>query len=543
MTSSDTRAIGLAVAALLAVAASAPTQAQSQTQGTAQSGGAARTRALDALMSHWNGPVPGCAVGVSQNGRAVMTRAWGLAELEHGTPAKADTIYEAGSVSKQFTAASILILAKEGKLSLDDDVRKYLPEMPDYGAPIRLRNLMNHTSGVRDWGAVASMEGWPRGLRAATNTHALEITARQRGLNFLPGERYLYSNTGYNLLTIIVQRVSGQSLADFTHDRIFSPLGMTHTRWRNDFTAVAPGRANAYSQRADGFHLDMPFEDTYGHGGLLTTVADMLAWNAALDADTLGVSRDMLVAGVLNDGTRINYGGGLRFQTHHGFTEIAHAGATAGYRAWLGRYPDQKVSVAVLCNTTDVTTLTLGRQVADLYLPAFAAEPTYVPVSPPPVGLYVETTTGAPLVLAGQGPAYTADGAPLRPAGPGRWKLGEDELVFRAEGGFDRLTTDGQRVFYRTQAPSSLTIANMADYQGLYVSDEAQGRWRIATSADALTLAIGVWPPKPLRPSYGEVFSGEDGTVSFERDLTGKVVALSVNNGRAMHIRFARQGD
>ena len=156
---------------------------------------------------------------------------------------------------------------------------------------------------------------------------------------------------------------------------------------------------------------------------------------------------------------------------------------------------------------------------------------------------HVETTTGAPFVLAGQGTAYTADGAPLHPVGPGRWKLGEDELVFRAEGGFDRLTTDGQRVFYRPQAPSTLTAADMADYQGLYVSDEAQGRWRIATAGDGLTVAIGVWPSKPLRPVYGEVFSGEDGTVSFERDLTGKVVALSVNNGRAMHVRFARQGD
>lgn len=535
MTSLNSRMIALAVSAVLAVAAPA--------QGQARAEDATRTRALDTIMARFDGARPGCAVGVAQNGRTVMTRAWGLAELEHGAPATADTIYEAGSVSKQFTAAAILILAHEGKLNLDDDIRKYLPEMPDYGAPIRLRNLMNHTSGVRDWGAMASMEGWPRGLRAATNTHALEITARQRGLNFQPGERYLYSNTGYNLLTIIVERVSGQSLADFTRDRIFSPLGMAHTRWRNDFTAVVSGRANAYSPRADGFHLDMPFEDTYGHGGLLTTVADLLKWNAALDADSLGVSRDMLVGGVLKDGTRINYGGGLRFQAHHGFTEIAHAGATAGYRAWLGRYPDQKVSVAVLCNTTDVTTLTLGRQVADLYLPAFPAEQAYVPTAPAPVGLYVETTTGAPFVLAGQGTAYTADGAPLHPVGPGRWKLGEDELVFRAEGGFDRLTTDGQRVFYRPQAPSTLTAADMADYQGLYVSDEAQGRWRIATAGDGLTVAIGVWPSKPLRPVYGEVFSGEDGTVSFERDLTGKVVALSVNNGRAMHVRFARQGD
>jgi len=181
--------------------------------------------------------------------------------------------------------------------------------------------------------------------------------------------------------------------------------------------------------------------------------------------------------------------------------------------------------------------------VADLYLPAAGAEPTYAPAAPLPVGLYVETTTGAPLILAGAASAYTADGAALHPVGPGRWKLGEDELVFRAEGGFDRLTTDGQRIFYRPQAPSTLTAADMSDYQGLYVSDEAQGRWRIATAGESLTVAIGVWPSKPLRPVYGDVFSGEDGTVSFERDLTGKVVALSVNNGRAMHVRFARQGD
>ncbi|HYR07540.1 MAG TPA: serine hydrolase domain-containing protein, partial [Longimicrobium sp.] len=181
---------------------------------------------VDSLFAAWNkAESPGCAVGVSHNGRTVLSRAYGSANLEHGIPNTPATVFEAGSVSKQFTAAAIVRLAQQGKLSLDDDVRRHVPEVPDYGTPITLRHLLNHTSGLRDWGSVMQLAGWPRGTRIYTHAHALDVISRQKSLNFTPGAEYSYSNTGYNLLAIIVERVSGVSLNEFSRRELFEPLG------------------------------------------------------------------------------------------------------------------------------------------------------------------------------------------------------------------------------------------------------------------------------------------------------------------------------
>src|SRR5688572_30059862 len=195
--------------------------------------------AVDAVFARWTAASPGCAVGVSIGGRSVLERAYGMADLEREAANKADTIFEAGSVSKQFTAAAVLLLARDGKLSLDDPVRTYVPELPAYAeGPITIRHMLTHTSGLRDWGEVAAIAGWPRGRRAHTHAHVLDIASRQTALNFAPGTNWSYSNTGYNLSAIIVARVSGQSFADFSRDRIFMPLGMTRTSWRDDYTRI-----------------------------------------------------------------------------------------------------------------------------------------------------------------------------------------------------------------------------------------------------------------------------------------------------------------
>ena len=204
---------------------------------------------------------PGCAVGVAVDGKPVLTKGYGMADLEHGVKNDADTIFEAGSVSKQFTAAAILLLAKEGKLSLDDPTRKYIPELPDYGTPLTIRHMMHHMSGLRDWGSVESIAGWPRTSREYTHDHVLDIVSRQKALNFPPGAQYSYSNTGFNLAAIIVSRVSGMPFPEFTKQRIFAPLGMTHTSWRDDHTRIVPGRSIAYEVTNGEFHTLMPFEN------------------------------------------------------------------------------------------------------------------------------------------------------------------------------------------------------------------------------------------------------------------------------------------
>src|SRR5262249_13188443 len=191
----------------------------------------AQTDKVDGVFAKWTRDAPGCSVGVATAGKPVLAKGYGMADLEHDVAITPETIFEAGSVSKQFTAAALLLLAREGKLSIDDPVRKYVPELPEYENPILIRHMLNHTSGLRDWGSVASIAGWPRTTRVHTHAHVLEIVSHQKSLNFTPGTRWSYSNTGYNLSAIIVERVSGKSFQEFTRTRLFQPLGMAHTSW------------------------------------------------------------------------------------------------------------------------------------------------------------------------------------------------------------------------------------------------------------------------------------------------------------------------
>ena len=320
---------------------------------------------------------PGCAVGVSIDDKPVLTAAYGMADLEHDVPIRAETVFEAGSVSKQFTAMAVLLLAQQGKLSLEDNVRKYIPELPDYGTPITVRHLLNHTSGLRDWGSLEAIAGWPRTTREYTLDHVLEILSRQKSLNYTPGAEYSYTNSGYNLAAILVQRVSGKSLAEFTQEQIFQPLGMTSTSWRDDFRRIVKNRAIAYQQRGGSFRQLMPFENAYGNGGLLTTVGDLLKWNANFATTKVGgkeLIAQQQVQSNLNDGRTIAYALGLFVEGD----EIAHSGTTAGYNAWLGRYPKQGVSVSVLCNSSSANGTTLGRAVADAFLGRVSAPPGVV---------------------------------------------------------------------------------------------------------------------------------------------------------------------
>ncbi|HET7229744.1 MAG TPA: serine hydrolase domain-containing protein, partial [Longimicrobium sp.] len=365
---------------------------------------------VDSLFAAWNKPEsPGCAVGVSRNGRTVLSRAYGSANLEYGIPNTPATVFEAGSVSKQFTAAAIVRLARQGKLSLDDDVRRHLPEVPDYGTPITLRNLLNHTSGLRDWGTVMQLAGWPRGTRIYTHAHVLDVVSRQRSLNFTPGSEYSYSNTGYNLLAIVVERVSGMSFAEFTRRELFEPLGMTRTEWRDDFTRTVKGRASAYTWENGAWHLQMPFENVHGNGGLLTTVDDLLKWNTALDSGTIAGLDTLETRGVLSSGRRIDYALGLTIGEFRGVREVSHSGATAAYRAYLARYPEAGVSVALLCNAANTTPELALRSAALFMADRLRTESRPAPAAPVAVeaaelqrraGVYRSRRTGAPLRLA-----------------------------------------------------------------------------------------------------------------------------------------------
>lgn len=438
-----------------------------------------REAAVDKVFAAWNSATPGCAVGVAERGTSVLQRAYGMAELEHSVANRPETIFEAGSVSKQFTAAAMLLLAQDGKVSLDDDVRKYVPELPAYDTPVTIRQMLSHTSGLRDWGNLAGIAGMPRGTRTYTHGHVVDILSRQQALNFTPGTRWSYSNSGYNLAAVIIARVSGMSFAEFSRTRLFRPLGLTQTSWRDDYARVVPGRAVAYSpQGAARFRQAMPFEQVHGNGGLLTTVGDLLKWQPAVTEAQQVVAR-------LNDGRELHYALGVFRGVYKGVPEVYHSGATAGYRAFLTHYPSAALTVAVLCNAGNANATQFARSVSDIYLGARAQ-----------------------------------DGAP-RPA-----------LLREAQGPLVGVARDD------TWKP---TAEDLTSYAGTYDSAEVELQLVAVLRNGVLTLRRRPDTLISLRSHSRDRFDAGAGLglVTFRRE-NGRVVGLSVTQDRVWDLRFTK---
>src|SRR5688572_3474004 len=398
-------------------------------------------RAFEKVAKAYVAPAPGCAAAVSLNGDVVFEKAFGLADLEHNVPNTTQTIFESGSVAKQFTAAAIVLLQQDGKLSLDDPVKKYIPELPDYGSPLTIRHLLNHTSGLRDWGTVLSLTGAGRGERVITQDLALDVITHQRALDFKPGAEYSYSNSGYNLAAIIVERVSKQKFPAFVEERLFKPLGMTKSSWRDDHQRLVPGRAQAYSRQGPNgpWRLNMPIMNVYGNGGMLTTVGDWLKWNAALDAKTLGAPfvEALETQGVLNNGRKISYALGLVVDSYKGLKDVSHGGSTAGYQTFLARYPEKKLSVAVLCNGTSPSAGGLAANITDEILGPFPATPAQTETASVPseqlqkfVGVWRNEKNRTAARFALENGILLFNGTPVRPMGDGSFTIRNARVKF-----------------------------------------------------------------------------------------------------------------
>jgi CubicO group peptidase (beta-lactamase class C family) len=547
----NVRAIGRGVLAVV-VLGSAATPARTADPTTDDP--AAR---VDALFAAWTAETPGCAVGVSKDNKEVLARGYGSADLEHGVANTAETVFEAGSVSKQFTASAILLLAQAGKLELDDPVQEYLPELPDYGTPVTIRHLLHHTSGLRDWDSVVEATGWPRGTRVHTHVHVLDIMSRQKALSFQPGAEYLYNTGAYNLLAIIVERVSGKTFAQYTRDTIFAPLGMTHTQWRDDYTRIVKGRAIAYEKTADGYHLEMPFENVHGNGGLLTTVGDLLRWNRNFTTERVGgkaLVTELQRRGRLNDGLQISYARGLRVGSLRGVPEISHSGSTAGYRAFLARYPAQALSIAVLCNAASADAAALVHGVAEVFLGTALAPP--VALSPAPVdaaalarwvGLYRNVRSGEPLrVTAESGTLRAGRRGLLVPVSDSLFTIGDGPARVRLQGegvgrSLDIIDADGGVVHHAITAEFAPTSADLARYDGTYVSDEAEVTYVVRVESGALVATRRPGVRMPLTPAYRDAFtSPELPLVVFRRDARGQVAAMSLAVGSLRDLRLRR---
>lgn len=531
----------------------------------AQEAPAVQVASVDSIFQEFDGTrTPGCAVGVSDNHTIILERAYGMADLEHHVLNTPETIFEPGSVAKQFTTTATILLALEGKLSLQDDIRKYIPELPDYGEVVTIRHLLNHTSGLRDWGSVAGIEGWPRTTRVHTHTHVLDIASRQMALNYPAGEYYSYTNTGYNLQAILVERVSGMPFAEFSKKRIFEPLGLTKTQWRDDFTRIVKDRSVAYEPDREGsWSMLMPFENVHGNGGLLTTVEDLLRFTHNLDTGKLGGPRyleEMHRRGVLNSGDTIIYASGLRVSEYKGVREVHHSGSTAGYRGHLSRFPDQGIAVAVMCNASNSNAGDLLHQVADLYLgdaitePADPEPPTAIEVDPSRLA----AVAGGYRIVGGarMGTLFTVE------AGDDRLYAAETVLFPVAENRFqsahgtilqfdDASTTEGRpavtlnphsdNIRMEPVAAFHPTEAELAEFEGSYRSDEAEATYRMVVREGELRIEDRWGEGRRLIPLYPDAFQTRGTTYIFRRDASGRIIEVTLSQERVWDLRFRKE--
>ncbi len=535
---------------------------------------AVSAEAVDALFAEWDQPdSPGCAVAVIREGEIVYKNGYGMADLEHGVPITPTTVFYSGSVSKQFVAMSIALLAEQGKLSFDDDIRTYLPEIPEYDRTITIRHMIHHTSGLRDYLQLGFLAGRSY-LDAMDEEEVIALIARQKELNFLPGEAYLYSNSGYFLLAEIVKRASGQTPREFAEAHILGPLGMKDSHFHDDNTMVVPHRADGYFKQDDGWGLMTMRFALVGSGGLYTTVEDLYRWDQNFYQNTLGAGTQDLIEttlsrGLLAGGDTLSYAFAVDIGSYRGLKTISHGGALGGYRAHLMRFPDQQFSTALLCNFADATPGSLAAKLADLYLADVLApeqpeaeaasspgERKEVAVDP---ALYDDYAGKYELVVQ---PGFiltiTREDDRLMGEATGQSKV---ELFPESETKFFLKVVDAQIEFERDASGAvtrlmlyqggqkmaakrlnDMAPEDLAEYLGAYHSDELQVTYTIALDEGALTLRIQSKPPSALSANQKDKASAEVGTMAFERDAGGAVTGFTLQSGRVRNLRFEKIG-
>lgn len=521
--------------------------------------------AIDEMFSWATQESPGCAVAVSQHGRLVVNRTYGLADLQRKIPLTPTSVFDAGSIQKQFTAAAVLLLVEEGRLSLSDDVREHIPELPDYGHTITLDHLLTHTSGVRDWTGILPM--------AADDPDALTLTLRQRGLEFAPGNEWSYSSSGYELLKEIVARASGMPFADFTRQRLFEPLGMRMTEYRQRMRDGIENLAPAYRSAGETWTRHMLIDNERGGGALLTTASDLVIWNDALTHGLLGelVTEKLQEPARLNNGRTVGYARGLYLDSNRGGSVVWHSGGAAGYSALVARYPEQGLSVAITCNADGRAQTAYARRIFDLFVPpgVVAIGGRAEAPSPNPetaavagvdltgrAGLFLGADGGRPLrVIVNSGRLGVAGVGPLVPMAGDRFRNPRGTLSFLSQAEFelrflsqDRLeltTEDGDTTIYRRARPHTLSPADLGAFAGNYESDEIGTVVRISAGEGVLAARLEHAPENALefRAVDRDTFMLSLVSIRFVRDDAGNVIGFDYSNPAVRSVRFTRLDD
>ncbi|MFC6997810.1 serine hydrolase domain-containing protein [Rufibacter roseus] len=518
-----------------------------------------KTDDVDKIFSWATKETPGCVCAITQNGKVVVNKAYGLADLEREVPMNTNAIFDIGSVRKQFIAAAVLQLVEEKKLSLSENIHRYLPDLPDYGHKVTLDHLLTHTSGIRDWtGLMPLAQGKPE---------ALALILRQRGLNFKPGEEFSYSNSGYVLLVEIVERTAKTPIAEFLRQRLFEPFGMKSTSYVTDMTAVVKNRALGYEKQKDGWKLDIYLGNDRGGGAILSTASDLLLWNNALHSARLGtfVTEKLQEPAQLNNGRKLGYARGLYLETYRGVKEVWHSGGAAGYHTWLGSFPEQGVSIAVVCNSDAKPASGLAERVADLFV-NYSAPQDQMAGPPPAVtgealedaksnaGLFFNEQTGESLRLVIDRDRLRIAGGPgLVPVSKDRFKrwgafvqfMSQDEfeINFLSPDKFELKSMEGQVTKYRRAKPYSPSAAELQAFAGRYANDEIGSFLDMAIGKEGLTGSANDAQSFPLKAVERDTFQLSGMTLRFVRDKGGKVVAIDYSNPVVRNIRFTRVND
>lgn len=526
---------------------------------------------VERIFAPWDSAsTPGMAVGVYREGEIVYTGGFGMANLEHDIPIVPGSIFHIASISKQFTDMCIAILAVEGALDVDDDIRLYVPEVPDFGETITIRHLIHHVSGLRDQWMLLHLAGW-REEDLVTDADVLDLVRRQRALNFGPNTEYLYCNTGYTLLSIVVKRVSGLSLRQFAQARIFGPLGMTRTHFHDDHSEIVKGRTQAYEPRkGGGYHVSIPEFDVVGTTSLFTTVEDLAKWDGNFVTAQVGgpeVVAELQRPGTFADGTPMSYAWGLMRDTYRGATQIGHGGADHGYRSDYFRLPDFGLTVTILSNVSDSGPHGLATRVADAVIGDRLAPPTApggvagkrtaVPAVVTPsalAGTWVCDAKGTwATVTARDGKAWLEmdEPMPLEDGGNGRFvhTATGSTVTLSPDGATLDITVGGETSSFTRAGRYHPSAADLDALVGTYWSEELAVPYEIVrdggTDGETIAVRRRKFPDATYRPLAPDTFgrgSLDWGTVvRFQRDEAGIIAGFTMTAGRIRNLAFARQ--
>lgn len=528
---------------------------------------------VDALFARWDKTdSPGCALAVIKDSQIIYKRGYGTANLDYGIPISSQSVFNIASSSKQFTATSVALLVNQGKISLDDDIRKHLPELPQYQPPVTIRHLIYHTSGIREYSHLMQLAGIR--FQDATDEEVFKVIARQKELNFKPGDAYLYSNSGYFLLAQIVKRASGKSLREFAEENIFKPLGMANTRFHDDSTEVIKNRATGYSSRKGGsFSVERTASDHVGDGGLLTTIDDLLLWDRNFYGSKLSGGQELinllLAPGTLNSGGKLNYVFGLDIEQYKGLKMFGHGGAYNGFNSDMIRFPDERFSVICLCNLSDIESGRLTRQVADIYLVnelkkaevnsmASSAEAKFISLPEKELaavaGSYFNSASNnfRRLYVKNAKLIYSrgSSESELAPLGSNRFLMlgvpDRVEITFKAPRPGEPLqmftsANGGKPIVHERVELASYTTEQLAPFAGTYYSEEIDATYIIVLEGNKLILRRKNVDDAPLQLLFANTFSSVgSGTLSFTRNNQNHVSGFLVNTGRVRKLRFNR---